>query len=129
MTYSSSAMFAHLVWQAALDVFTVEPPKDDNKLVQHENVVVTPHLGASTKEAQACALELLSFLLPLCPVILWSKEGNFQLLTKRNLYCCFLRFDFMMDAGRGGCRDCRSSCGGSCRRACSNSCKCSNGSC
>jgi D-3-phosphoglycerate dehydrogenase len=73
MTYSSSAMFAHLVWQAALDVFTVEPPKDDNKLVQHENVVVTPHLGASTKEAQACALELLSFLLPLCPVILWSK--------------------------------------------------------
>jgi D-3-phosphoglycerate dehydrogenase len=52
MTYSSSAMLAPLVWQAALDVFTVEPPKDNNKLVQHENVVVTPHLGASTKEAQ-----------------------------------------------------------------------------
>jgi hypothetical protein len=47
-----------LFWQAALDVFTVEPPKEDNKLVQHENVVVTPHLGASTKEAQACALQL-----------------------------------------------------------------------
>lgn len=40
------------VAQAALDVFTVEPPPTDSKLVQHENVIVTPHLGASTKEAQ-----------------------------------------------------------------------------
>ena len=38
--------------QAALDVFTEEPPSKDSKLVQHENVTVTPHLGASTKEAQ-----------------------------------------------------------------------------
>ncbi|KAF4350957.1 hypothetical protein F8388_021664 [Cannabis sativa] len=29
-----------------------EPPPKDSKLVQHENVIVTPHLGASTKEAQ-----------------------------------------------------------------------------
>ncbi|TKY47984.1 D-3-phosphoglycerate dehydrogenase 2 [Spatholobus suberectus] len=29
-----------------------EPPPKDCKLVQHENVTVTPHLGASTKEAQ-----------------------------------------------------------------------------
>lgn len=41
-----------IVAQAALDVFTVEPPPTDSKLVQHENVIVTPHLGASTKEAQ-----------------------------------------------------------------------------
>ncbi|CAI9767118.1 unnamed protein product [Fraxinus pennsylvanica] len=40
------------VAQAALDVFTEEPPPKDSKLVQHENVTVTPHLGASTKEAQ-----------------------------------------------------------------------------
>ena len=40
--------------QAALDVFTEEPPSKDSKLVQHENVTVTPHLGASTKEAQVC---------------------------------------------------------------------------
>lgn len=40
--------------QAALDVFTEEPPPTDSKLVQCENVIVTPHLGASTKEAQAC---------------------------------------------------------------------------
>jgi len=40
------------VSQAALDVFTEEPPPRDSKLVQHENVTVTPHLGASTTEAQ-----------------------------------------------------------------------------
>ncbi len=40
---------------AALDVFEQEPPKEDSisaKLVQLENVVATPHLGASAKEAQ-----------------------------------------------------------------------------
>ncbi|CAL9115560.1 unnamed protein product [Musa textilis] len=40
------------VAQAALDVFTVEPPPKDSKLVMHENVTATPHLGASTVEAQ-----------------------------------------------------------------------------
>lgn len=40
--------------QAALDVFTIEPPPKDSKLVNHENVTVTPHLGASTTEAQVC---------------------------------------------------------------------------
>ncbi|KAJ8571065.1 hypothetical protein K7X08_038037 [Anisodus acutangulus] len=45
------ALDAGIVAQAALDVFTVEPPKD-SKLVQHENVTATPHLGASTMEAQ-----------------------------------------------------------------------------
>lgn len=47
------------VSQAALDVFTEEPPPRDSKLVQHENVTVTPHLGASTIEAQeGVALEI-----------------------------------------------------------------------
>ncbi|KAL6001869.1 D-3-phosphoglycerate dehydrogenase 2, chloroplastic [Asimina triloba] len=40
------------VAQAALDVFSEEPPPKDSKLIQHENVIVTPHLGASTVEAQ-----------------------------------------------------------------------------
>ncbi|KAB1213222.1 D-3-phosphoglycerate dehydrogenase, chloroplastic [Morella rubra] len=52
------ALESGIVAQAALDVFTEEPPKE-SKLVQHENVTVTPHLGASTKEAQACvAIEI-----------------------------------------------------------------------
>lgn len=46
------ALDSGVVAQAALDVFTEEPPPKDSKLVQHENVTVTPHLGASTKEAQ-----------------------------------------------------------------------------
>ncbi|XP_030466605.1 D-3-phosphoglycerate dehydrogenase 3, chloroplastic-like [Syzygium oleosum] len=46
------ALDSGIVAQAALDVFTEEPPPRDCKLVQHENVTVTPHLGASTTEAQ-----------------------------------------------------------------------------
>lgn len=37
---------------AALDVFSQEPPPPEHKLLQLEQVIVTPHLGASTKEAQ-----------------------------------------------------------------------------
>ncbi|ESQ51018.1 hypothetical protein EUTSA_v10022606mg [Eutrema salsugineum] len=46
------ALDSGIVAQAALDVFTKEPPAKDSKLVQHERVTVTPHLGASTIEAQ-----------------------------------------------------------------------------
>uniref|UniRef100_A0A8C6G6N7 D-3-phosphoglycerate dehydrogenase n=1 Tax=Mus spicilegus TaxID=10103 RepID=A0A8C6G6N7_MUSSI len=41
---------------AALDVFTEEPPWD-RALVDHENVISCPHLGASTKEAQSLCEE------------------------------------------------------------------------
>lgn len=37
---------------AALDVLTQEPVDPDNPLLQMSNVVVTPHLAASTEEAQ-----------------------------------------------------------------------------
>ncbi|KAK6256544.1 hypothetical protein QUC31_000003, partial [Theobroma cacao] len=45
------ALDSGIVAQAALDVFTEEPPPKESKLVQHETVTVTPHLGASTTEA------------------------------------------------------------------------------
>ena len=43
---------------AAIDVFETEPPAQDHPLFSCENVVLTPHLGASTDEAQtAVAVE------------------------------------------------------------------------
>jgi D-3-phosphoglycerate dehydrogenase len=41
------------VGAAALDVYSSEPPKENLRaLLQHPNLVCTPHLGASTEEAQ-----------------------------------------------------------------------------
>ena len=37
---------------AAVDVFDPEPPPADLPLIKHPRVLVTPHLGASTEEAQ-----------------------------------------------------------------------------
>lgn len=37
---------------AAFDVFTTEPPPPDHPLLTAKNAVLTPHLGASTHEAQ-----------------------------------------------------------------------------
>jgi D-3-phosphoglycerate dehydrogenase len=46
------ALDVGIVAQVALDVFTVEPPKEGDALMNYENVIVTPHLGASIMEAQ-----------------------------------------------------------------------------
>ncbi len=46
---------------AAVDVFSSEPPSASDPLVNHPRVICTPHLGASTKEAQdKVALEIAS---------------------------------------------------------------------
>ncbi|WP_152051736.1 phosphoglycerate dehydrogenase [Tautonia marina] len=48
---------------AAVDVFDPEPPPADHPLVNHPKVVVTPHLGASTEEAQVAVAEEAARLL------------------------------------------------------------------
>jgi D-3-phosphoglycerate dehydrogenase len=53
---------------AGLDVFEQEPPPADHPLVAHERVICTPHLGASTEQAQvnvaiAVAEQVRDFLL------------------------------------------------------------------
>jgi D-3-phosphoglycerate dehydrogenase len=46
------ALISGKVAKAALDVFEIEPPSGDNPLLSMDQVICTPHLGASTKEAQ-----------------------------------------------------------------------------
>jgi len=52
---------------AAVDVFFQEPPPPENPLLEVENIVCTPHLGASTSEAQenvaiAIAQQMVAYL-------------------------------------------------------------------
>jgi D-3-phosphoglycerate dehydrogenase / 2-oxoglutarate reductase len=47
-----AAIESGIVAGAALDVFSKEPPEGDSPLFRNERIIVTPHLGASTAEAQ-----------------------------------------------------------------------------
>jgi D-3-phosphoglycerate dehydrogenase len=56
----ASALSAGRLGGASLDVFASEPPDPASPLLASEQVVVTPHLGASTEEAQSKAGEAIA---------------------------------------------------------------------
>lgn len=47
-----AALEAGKLFGAGLDVFTLEPPRADHPLLRRDDVVLTAHLGANTREAQ-----------------------------------------------------------------------------
>lgn len=78
---------ANKIGAVGLDVFEYEPLARDSKLLQFQNVVTTPHVGASTREAfekasQEAYRKLLRYIenqplhdeLP--PKVAWYKPGN-----------------------------------------------------
>lgn len=67
------ALDAGTIAGAGIDVFTSEPPKPGDtasKLIAHPNVVATPHLGASTHEAQE------NVSIDVCTQVLSILSGN-----------------------------------------------------
>lgn len=55
----SVALNEHYLAAAAIDLLDLEPPFDDalsasfvHQLLEHSRIMVTPHVGASTREAQ-----------------------------------------------------------------------------
>lgn len=55
-----NALDAGSIRAAALDVYASEPPKANDPLLRHPKIITTPHLGASTEEAQKRVATLLA---------------------------------------------------------------------
>ena len=82
------------VGMAALDVYTSEPPGEHlQELINHPNLVCTPHLGASTEEAQTkVAVDIAK---QMCDVLdkkevrVYVSNEHFSFLYINNMLCCY----------------------------------------
>jgi D-3-phosphoglycerate dehydrogenase len=54
------ALDQKLIAGAAIDVYPVEPPPKNDLLINHNKIINTPHLGASTEEGQRRVAKLLA---------------------------------------------------------------------
>ncbi len=53
-----SALKKRMITGAGLDVFETEPISKEHPLVKLQNIVLTPHIGSSTKETRAKMAEI-----------------------------------------------------------------------
>jgi D-isomer specific 2-hydroxyacid dehydrogenase, NAD binding domain len=81
---------------AALDVYSSEPPPEATKpLIAHPRVVCTPHLGASTEEAQVCCFTSVTFTTTCaqsiaCSLVVILTECNSVVQTSMITYRVFV---------------------------------------
>jgi D-3-phosphoglycerate dehydrogenase len=81
-----SALEAGTIAGAGIDVFTAEPPIPDDaasKLIAHPKVIATPHLGASTAEAQEnVSIDVCTQVLSILSGQLPRSAGKFTMASK-----------------------------------------------
>ena len=76
----AKALDDKIVAGAALDVFEKEPPPADHPLVGRPDVIVTPHLGASTIEAQeGVAVEIAEAVIDALKVSIAPKRFSLKI--------------------------------------------------
>lgn len=90
-----------IIGGAAIDVFEQEPPPPDHPLLKLEQVIVTPHLGASTVEAQEyvaidVAEQIVNFFKGIPP----SSPVNLPVLPPEVLYLVQPYIQLMERMGR-----------------------------
>ncbi len=81
-----NALLSGHVAGAALDVFPTEPPDASMPILQHPNVIFTPHLGASTDEAQVKVAEMIAHqMLEYLTKQIITNAVNFPSISRENL--------------------------------------------
>jgi D-3-phosphoglycerate dehydrogenase len=86
---------------AALDVFAQEPPPPDHPLLRHPKVVITPHLGGSTREAQiSVAREIAQQILTVLEGRLPQHAVNAPMVPPETLNVLVPYFDLAERLGR-----------------------------